>query len=91
MCQLTSGRVADSGSESDGQQDGDGRLLEDERGQRQVGDVRGHDDGGDAAGNRRDWSRKGESLCCLAELHIMISRIDRDQESQLATDSRIEP
>jgi hypothetical protein len=53
MCQLTSGRVAHSGSESDGQQDGDGRLLEDERRQRQVGDVRCHVDGGDAAGSRR--------------------------------------
>jgi hypothetical protein len=59
MCQLTSGRVANSGSESDGQQDGDGRLFKDERRQRQVGDVRGHDDGGDAVRNTRDWSQKG--------------------------------
>jgi hypothetical protein len=53
MCQLTSGRIANSSSESDGQQHGDGRLFEDERRQRQVGDVRGHvDDGGDVTGNR---------------------------------------
>jgi hypothetical protein len=58
MCQLTSGRVANSSSESDGQQHGDGRLLEDERRQRQVGDVRGHVDGGGAAGSRRDWSQE---------------------------------
>jgi hypothetical protein len=78
MCQLTSGRVAYSSSECDGQQDGGGRFFKDERRQRQVGDVGGHGVGGDAAGNRNSWLEgDGERVLFLLASLGLINRVDR--------------
>lgn len=81
MCQLTSGRVANSGSECDGQQHGDGRLLEDERRECQVGDVGSHvecDDAGGTTGSRVGDSLLLTSASSIASAAIAISRQTRE-------------